>query len=232
MSVPHGRLRLPGNLSVPAKAVGLVIFAHGSGSSRNSPRNRFVARTLQHHNMATFLFDLLTEAEEREELHTGHLRFDIALLADRLVAATQWASQQAIARDLSIAYFGASTGAAAALVATVESGDKIKAVVSRGGRPDLAGEALGRVRSPTLLLVGGNDTEVIGLNEEAQKKVRCECTLTIIPGAGHLFEETGALVKIADLAVEFIEKHLHGDVKTTEPRLGIRVEALKTGRGK
>ena len=158
--------------------------------------------------MATLLFDLLTEAEEREELHTGHLRFDIALLADRLAGATGWLSQQAGARDLPVGYFGASTGAAAALVAAATRGDKIRAVVSRGGRPDLAGEALDRVQSPTLLIIGGNDTDVIVLNEEARKKLRCECTTNIIPGAGHLFEETGALVKVADLASEFFAKYL------------------------
>lgn len=204
VTISHGPLRLPGDLSVPAGAAGLVIFAHGSGSSRHSPRNRLVARTLLQHAMGTLLFDLLTEAEERGESFTGHLRFDISLLAGRLTAATNWVSKQAIARDLPLAYFGASTGAAAALVAAATSGNKIRAVVSRGGRPDLAGEFLERVQAPTLLIVGGEDTTVLELNQQAREKLRCENALEIVPGATHLFEEPGALERVAELAADFL----------------------------
>lgn len=206
VTIPDGPLRLPGDLSVPAGAAGVVIFAHGSGSSRHSPRNRLVARTLQQHGMGTLLFDLLTEAEEREESYTGRLRFDIPLLAGRLVTATHWVSKQAVVRGLALAYFGASTGAAAALVAAATAGDKIRAVVSRGGRPDLAGEYLERVQAPTLLIVGGEDTTVLELNRQAQEKLRCEKALEIVPGATHLFEEPGALERVAELAAEFLLK--------------------------
>lgn len=209
VTISHGPLRLPGDLSVPSGARGLVIFAHGSGSSRHSPRNRLVARTLEQRAMGTLLFDLLTEAEEREESFSGRLRFNISLLAGRLAAATDWVSKQAIARGLPLAYFGASTGAAAALVAAATSGNKIRAVVSRGGRPDLAGEFLERVQAPTLLIVGGEDTMVLELNQEAQGKLRCENALEIVPGATHLFEEPGALERVAELAAEFLLKQFN-----------------------
>jgi putative phosphoribosyl transferase len=204
--IPHGGLRLPGDLNVPAGAVGLAIFAHGSGSSRHSPRNQSVARHLQAHGIGTLLFDLLTEAEEQEEFYTRHLRFDIPLLAERLVAATQWISKQEIARDLPLGYFGSSTGAAAALVAAAKLGDKISAIVSRGGRPDLAGEFLPRVKAPTLLIVGGHDEAVIELNEQAREKLSCKNSINVVPGATHLFEEPGALEKVARLAAEYFRK--------------------------
>jgi pimeloyl-ACP methyl ester carboxylesterase len=186
--------------------MGLAIFAHGSGSSRQSSRNQFVARALQERGIGTLLFDLLTEAEEQEELYTCHLRFDIVLLAERLVAATDWVSKQETVRGLPLAYFGASTGAAAALVAAAKLGGRIKAVVSRGGRPDLAGEFLGRVQAPTLLIVGGNDGPVVELNQQAQAELRCANSLAIVPGATHLFEEPGALEAVARLAGEFMLK--------------------------
>ena len=204
--IPHGALRLPGELIVPGGAVGLVLFAHGSGSSRHSPRNQAVAQALQARGIGTLLFDLLTEAEEEEELYTRHLRFDILLLADRLAAATEWISKHEITRDLPLGYFGSSTGAAAALVAAAKLGDKISAVVSRGGRPDLAGDFLPRVKAPVLLIVGGNDDMVIALNEHARRHLCCENSVSIVPGATHLFEEPGALEQVARLAADFFLK--------------------------
>jgi putative phosphoribosyl transferase len=187
---------------------GIVLFAHGSGSGRHSPRNRYVARVLQQAGLGTLLFDLLTEEEERIDDQTGHLRFDIELLAKRLVGATDWLVQGFDAPDgdgmPNLGYFGASTGAAAALVAAARRADSVKAIVSRGGRPDLAGEFLIRVRAPTLLLVGGNDEPVIELNQEAYDKLTLlksdEKKLTIIPGATHLFEERNTLGQVAQLA--------------------------------
>lgn len=204
--IAEGAHRLPGELEIPAGAAGLVIFAHGSGSSRFSPRNQAVARTLRQHDMATLLFDLLTEAEEEQERRTGYLRFDIPLLAGRLMAATSWVSRQEEAHQLPLGYFGSSTGAAAALVAAGTFGKMITAVVSRGGRPDLAGEFLKRVQAPTLLIVGGSDTPVIKLNEQAQEKLRCENSLSIVPGATHLFEEPGTLESVSRQAAEFFVK--------------------------
>lgn len=204
--ISQGKLRLPGNLCIPSGAVGLTIFAHGSGSSRLSPRNQFVAHELQSHGIGTLLFDLLTEAEERDERYTGHFRFDIPLLAERLIAATRWVSKQETVHDLPLAYFGSSTGAAAALVAAAKLGNMIRAVVSRGGRPDLAGEYLGQVQAATLLIVGWNDSEVIELNKRARDQLQCENSLHIVSGATHLFEEPGALERVAELAAEFILK--------------------------
>ena len=209
VTIRQGLLRLPGDLVVPAGACGVAIFAHGSGSSRLSPRNQSVADALQACGIGTLLFDLLTEAEEREDFYTGHLRFDISLLAERLVAATHWISEQAPTRHLPVGYFGASTGAAAALVAAAKLGHNINAIVSRGGRPDLAGEFLERVSAPTLLIVGGKDGVVIDLNEQAREKMRCPNSLSIIPGATHLFEEPGALESVARLASEFFLEHFH-----------------------
>lgn len=206
-TIPAGTVRLPGDLVVPAKAAGVVIFAHGSGSSRLSPRNQSVASSLQKSGLGTLLFDLLTESEERQERHTAHLRFDIALLSQRLIAATDWISQQKTTRNLPTGYFGSSTGAAAALVAAAADG-RARAIVSRGGRPDLAGESLERVCAPTLLIVGENDREVIELNERAREKLKCQNSLSIIPGATHLFEEPGALEKVARQAAEFFVIHL------------------------
>jgi putative phosphoribosyl transferase len=206
--VAAGPVALEGNLSLPEGARGVVLFAHGSGSSRHSSRNRYVARRLNEARLATLLIDLLTAEEESFDLRTAQLRFDIGLLAERLVGATDWLAQYPDARPLRIGYFGASTGAAAALVAAAERADAVGAVVSRGGRPDLAGPALPRVRAPTLLIVGGNDFEVIALNQAALRQLRCEKRLAIVPRATHLFEEPGALEEVARLARDWFERHL------------------------
>lgn len=207
VTIPMGNADLKGELIVPADAAGLVIFAHGSGSGRLSPRNQSVARALQEDGLGTLLFDLLTEQEERSDERTGHLRFDIPLLAERLAGATKWAGTQEHLRRLAIGYFGASTGAAAALVAAAKLGEKINAVVSRGGRPDLAGNVLPQVKSPTLLIVGSNDSPVVEMNESASELLRCEKALVIVPGASHLFEEPGALARVSRLASDWFRKH-------------------------
>ena len=201
---------LRGDLAVPSEARGIVLFAHGSGSGRRSPRNRFVARRLYELGLGTLLFDLLTQEEETIDLATSHLRFDIWLLAGRLVEATDWVASTRTTRGLPMGYFGASTGGGAALVAAAELGEKVGAVVSRGGRPDLAAEALGRVKSPTLLIVGGLDHVVIELNRQALEQLSCEKELRIVPGATHLFEEPGALEQVAGLAGEWFKRHLGG----------------------
>jgi putative phosphoribosyl transferase len=206
--IAAGPVTLEGNLSLPEGARGVVLFAHGSGSSRHSPRNRHVAKLLNEAKLATLQVDLLTSDEEAIDLQTAHLRFDIALLADRLVRATDWLAQQPDTRHLPVGYFGASTGAGAALVAAAERADVVAAVVSRGGRPDLAGPALLRVRAPTLLIVGGNDFPVIELNRRALAQLRCEKRLVIVPGATHLFEEPGALDEVARLAREWFERYV------------------------
>jgi putative phosphoribosyl transferase len=199
---------LDGTLVVPRDAKGLVLFAHGSGSSRHSPRNRYVAQILHTQGTATLLFDLLTRHEESVDQYTGELRFDIPFLAKRLVAATRWIANDAGTRDLKVGYFGASTGAGAALVAAAELPKVISAVVSRGGRPDLAGSALGLVRAPTLLIVGGQDTAVIAMNHEALSQLKCpDKKLAIIPGATHLFEEPGTLEAAARVAAEWFSRH-------------------------
>jgi len=208
VTIPAGGVDLRGDLTLPPGACGLVIFAHGSGSSRRSPRNQSVAQYLQSKGMGTLLFDLLTEGEERAEYYTRHLRFNISMLGERLVDATRWVGSEPGVRHLAIGYFGASTGAAAALVAAAGLGGRISAVVSRGGRPDLAGEALPKVKAATLLIVGGEDTPVIDLNEQASAALRCEKRLTIVPGATHLFEEPGALECVAQLAAEWFLEHL------------------------
>jgi dienelactone hydrolase len=199
---------LEGNLNVPEGAGAVILFAHGSGSGRHSPRNRHVARVLNEAKLATLLIDLLTSQEEEIDRHTARLRFDIDLLARRLMHATDWLTCQPDTRHLRIGYFGASTGAAAALLAAAELPDLVGAVVSRGGRPDLAGPALPRVRAPTLLIVGGNDVQVIELNRAALAQLRCEKQLVIIPGATHLFEEPGALEQVARLAREWFLRYL------------------------
>ena len=206
--IPAGRVRLAGNLTVVDEATVLVLFVHGSGSSRHSPRNQFVARKLNDAGLATLLFDLLTSEEELVDVRTAKLRFDIGLLAERLVDVTKWAKQQEQTRDLPFGYFGSSTGGAAALVAAAELGDDINAVVSRGGRPDLAGDALPKVNAPTLLIVGGEDHVVIDLNEQARAQMKCECKIEIVPGATHLFEEPGALEQVAKLASEWFLRHI------------------------
>jgi putative phosphoribosyl transferase len=198
---------LEGNLSLPEGAQGLVLFAHGSGSSRHSPRNRRVARLLNEAKLATLLIDLLTPEDEALDLQTAQLRFDIGLLAERLLGATDWLTQYPDTRHLRVGYFGASTGAAAALVAAAERPDAVGAVVSRGGRPDLAGPVLARVQAPTLLIVGGNDLPVIDMNRAAFAQLRCEKRLVIIQGATHLFEEPGALDEVARLAREWFKTH-------------------------
>jgi pimeloyl-ACP methyl ester carboxylesterase len=201
---------LEADLTLPKSARALVLFAHGSGSSRLSPRNRYVARLLNEAMLATLLVDLLTPAEERIDLVTAHLRFNIALLAERLVGVTDWVARRRHTKDLALGYFGASTGAAAALVAAAERPDGARAIVSRGGRPDLAGPALARVRAPTLLIVGGNDFQVIELNRAAFAELRAEKEFVIVPGATHLFEEPGALEEVARLARDWFERYLVG----------------------
>lgn len=208
VQIEAGRTRLRGNLHLPKEANGLVLFAHGSGSSRHSPRNQFVARTLNDAGLGTLLFDLLTPEEEAIDMQTREIRFNIHLLAERLSHATKWTKQQPQMRDLQIGYFGSSTGGAAALVAAVDFPQSVGAVVSRGGRPDLAREALPKVQAPTLLIVGGNDDIVIELNEQARDKMCCEVKLEIIPGATHLFEEPGALEKVAQLASQWFLRQL------------------------
>ena len=203
-----GQVALEGNLSLPERAGGVVLFAHGSGSSRHSPRNRHVARMLNRANLATLLVDLLTPEEEALDVWTVHLRFDIGLLTGRLIGATDWLTQHPDTRHLRVGYFGASTGAGAALVAAAERPDVVGAVVSRGGRPDLAGPALARVRAPTLLIVGGYDLQVIQLNRVAFAQLHSEKELVIVPGATHLFEEPGTLDEVAQLAREWFERYL------------------------
>jgi putative phosphoribosyl transferase len=209
VKVPAGSITLEGNLDIPAGAQGVVLFAHGSGSSRHSPRNRFVAQALQKAGLATLLIDLLTREEEAVDARTAHLRFDMGLLAGRLVHATHWLQQEPDTRRLAVGYFGASTGAGAALVAAAELPDVVGAVVSRGGRPDLAGPALPRVQAPTLLIVGGDDVPVIGLNQQAMRQmVTADKQLVIVPGATHLFEEPGALEEVARLAANWFTRYL------------------------
>ena len=206
--VSAGSVTLDGNLSLPEESRGVVLFAHGSGSSRHSSRNRYVARVLNEAKLATLLIDLLTLDEEVIDARTAQLRFDIELLAERLVGATDWLTRFPDTKHLRIGYFGASTGAAAALVAAAVRPDVVSAVVSRGGRPDLAGAALMHVRAPTLLIVGGNDGQVIQLNRAALAELRCEKQLMIVPGATHLFEEPGALDEVARLARDWFHRHL------------------------
>lgn len=208
--IPLKEAKLGGELNLPPGATSIVLFAHGSGSSRHSPRNQFVANALRGDGKTgTLLFDLLTAEEEETEAYTRHLRFNIPLLAERLVAVTEWVLDTVATRDINVGYFGSSTGAAAALVAAAELRDTVNAVVSRGGRPDLAGDALGRVRASTLLIVGGNDKPVISLNEEAYYLLHCERALRIVPGATHLFEEEGALERVASMAADWFSAHLH-----------------------
>ncbi|HLH24385.1 MAG TPA: dienelactone hydrolase family protein [Chloroflexota bacterium] len=208
VGVGAGAVTLEGNLNLPDGAQGIVLFAHGSGSSRHSPRNRYVAAVLQQAGLATLLVDLLTPAEEAVDLRTAHLRFDIELLAERLVGATDWLASQPETQNLRVGYFGASTGGGAALVAAARRPERVDAVVSRGGRPDLAGAALPHVEAPTLLIVGGHDYPVIDMNRAALAELRCEKRLEIVPGATHLFEEPGALEEVARLARDWFVSHL------------------------
>lgn len=202
--VAAGPVSVAGHLTVPENPVGIVVFAHGSGSSRHSPRNRFVAEALHTAGLATLLFDLLTPEEEFNRVNV----FDIDLLARRLVDVTMWLAAQSDIAALPVGYFGASTGAGAALVAAADPRVRVSAVVSRGGRPDLAGAMLGRVRAPTLLIVGGRDDVVLQLNRQAQAAMTAECELSVVPGATHLFEEPGTLEQVAVLARDWFVKHL------------------------
>lgn len=207
--IPIGRAWLYGDLGLPARSSGLVLFAHGSGSGRHSARNRAVARHLQDRGIATLLFDLLTAEEEQVDLRTREHRFDIALLTRRMEAAAEWTRTQESLRELPLGFFGASTGSAAALIAAAQLGQRVAAVVSRGGRPDLAGPAaLAALRAPTLLIVGGADHGVIELNEQALRQLRCESQLEIVPGATHLFEEPGTLEQVSELAAAWFTRHL------------------------
>jgi pimeloyl-ACP methyl ester carboxylesterase len=201
-------VKLEGFLNIPEHPSGVVLFAHGSGSSRYSPRNQFVARVLHDAGIATLLVDLLTVREEEYDQYTGHLRFNIDLLGERVALVTDWLTQYSATRNLNIGYFGASTGAAAALVAAVQHPRIVKAIVSRGGRPDLAKSCLGRVGSPTLLIVGEKDTQVITLNRMAYSLLHCPKQIEIVTGATHLFEEPGTLEQVAQLASRWFMKYL------------------------
>jgi len=208
VSVPAGKVQLQGNLRIPPAAEGIVVFAHGCGSGRHSPRNRFVAEVLVNTGLATLLIDLLTQEEEMIDLQTAELRFNIPLLAVRLGGVTDWLAGEASTAGLSVGYFGASTGAAAALIAAVDRPGTVRAIVSRGGRPDLAAPVLGRVAQPTLLIVGGEDDVVIQLNRKALAELGGIKRLVIIPGATHLFEEPGALEQVAALASEWFLRYV------------------------
>jgi putative phosphoribosyl transferase len=200
VSISAGGVLLKGDLAMPERARGVVLFAHGSGSSRHSPRNQFVAQRLQEAGLATLLMDLLTLREEEEDARTARLRFDMGLLGQRLIAALDWLADDPRTRAVPVGCFGASSGAGGALVAAAERPESISAVVSRGGRPDLAGDALPRVQAPTLLIAGSRDTAVIEMNRQALERLRCVKELVIVPGASHLFEEPGTLEVVAELA--------------------------------
>jgi putative phosphoribosyl transferase len=206
--IPADNATLEGNLVVPPRAAGVVLFAHGSGSSRHSSRNQLVARRLQERGLATLLIDLLTAEEEAVDRITRHVRFDIELLAARLNAAVVWLGQRADTSELRVGLFGASTGGGAALLAAARDPDRVGAVVSRGGRPDLAADALPRVRAPTLLIVGGDDVPVIALNEGAMARMRAQVRLEVVPGASHLFEEPGTIDRVAELARDWFASYL------------------------
>ena len=206
--LPAGRVQLAGNMTLPTGTRRLVLFAHGSGSSRHSPRNRYVAGVLNEAGFGTLLMDLMTTDEEAEDMLTAHLRFEITLLAERVVAATDWLGENPATRDLAIGFFGASTGAAAALVAAAERPRVVRAIVSRGGRPDLAGSALAKVSAPTLLIVGGFDAPVIDMNRDAFDRLHVDKKLEIVPGASHLFEEPGKIEEVARLARDWFKQYL------------------------
>ena len=208
VQIPSGEATINGNLEVPKGAYGIVVFAHGSGSSRFSSRNTYVAGLMNKKEIATLLIDLLTADEDAVDEYTGQYRFDVNMLSGRLVDSTHWLKKNPATKNLAIGYFGASTGAAAALIAAAELPNEIKAVVSRGGRPDLAGKNLSKVKAPTLLIVGGDDTEVLELNRQALKLIGVEKKLEVVPGATHLFEESGKLLEAAKLAIDWFEKHL------------------------
>jgi putative phosphoribosyl transferase len=203
-----GSVAIDGDLHVPERALGLVVFAHGSGSSRFSRRNRAVAKVLEHARFGTLLLDLLTPDEDARDQRTAEYRFDIPLLGRRVVGAADWVQERPDLRHLPLAFFGASTGAAAALIAAADRPEITRAVISRGGRPDLAGEALPRVKAPTLLIVGGDDTSVIEMNRAAMRRMGAPVQLEIVPGASHLFEEPGTLEQVARLATDWCRHHL------------------------
>ena len=217
VSVSAAEVALEGDLSMPSTPKGVVLFAHGSGSSRHSPRNRYVAEVLNEQSLGTLLIDLLTAEEEQEDEVTGHLRFDIDLLTGRLVAITDWLVNPPQGRGHRIGLFGASTGAAAALMTAAQRPDTMMAVVSRGGRPDLAGSEASLVRAPTLLIVGGKDTAVIQMNRDAMALMKCKTELKIVPGATHLFEEPGAMGAVARLAIDWFSEHLVTPVSAEDP---------------
>ena len=208
VKIPIGSVVVEGNLTVPSGAKGVVLFAHGSGSSRFSPRNQYVAKFFNAQKIGTLLFDLLTNEEDQEDIETAEYRFNINLLAERLIGATEWLNKDPDTKNIVFGYFGASTGAAAALIAAVKLPNDIAAVVSRGGRPDLAANYLPRVVTPTLLLVGGLDTVVIELNRQAMEQMSAEKKLVIIPGATHLFEEPGKLEEVAKLSTDWFLRYL------------------------
>lgn len=208
MKIPVGEVVVEGTLTLPPGTKGVVLFAHGSGSGRFSPRNQYVAKEFNKASIGTLLFDLLTQEEEETDVVTAEYRFNIPLLAERLIGATEWLRNDLLTKRLAFGYFGASTGAAAALIAAAKLSDDIEAVVSRGGRPDLAGDYLPRVAAPTLLLVGGLDTEVIELNRLAMDKMTNEKKLVIITGATHLFEESGTLEEVAKISTDWFLRYL------------------------
>ena len=208
VSIRSGDVMLDGTLTVPPEPTGIVLFAHGSGSSRHSPRNRYVASVLEEAGLATLLMDLLTAPEDAAEARGALLRFDISVLAERLVDATRWLGDHPSVGRQPVGYFGASTGAAAALIAAARAPLDVRAVVSRGGRPDLAGDSLAGVTAPTLLIVGGNDHAVIEMNNEALQRLHCTKRLDVVPGASHLFEEPGTLEQVAELARDWFIEHL------------------------
>jgi putative phosphoribosyl transferase len=208
VKISSGTVVINGNLEIPENAKGIVLFAHGSGSSRFSPRNTYVASLMNKIGIATLLIDLLTAEEEDVDEYTGQYRFDVNMLGERLIDSTRWLKKNAETKNLAVGYFGASTGAAAALIAAANCTDVVKAVVSRGGRPDLAGKSLEKVNAPTLLIVGGNDTEVLELNKQALKRIQVEKKLVVVSGATHLFEEPGKLQEAAELAIDWFRQHL------------------------
>lgn len=210
VKIPIGKIVLEGTLVLPKGAEGIVLFAHGSGSSRFSPRNQYVAKELQKKDVATLLFDLLTKEEETVDMRTGHLRFDVEFLAERLIGATKWLKEKSETKNLNVGYFGASTGAGAALVAAAKYPEEVYAVVSRGGRPDLAMDYLSKVKAPTLLVVGGKDKPVIEINRETMACLQCLKKLEIVPGASHLFEEPGTLEEVSRLAADWFMHYLKG----------------------
>jgi pimeloyl-ACP methyl ester carboxylesterase len=218
VQISVGDVMLEGNLSVPARATSLIIFAHGSGSSRLSPRNRRVAQYFNERELGTLLLDLLTADEERIDMVTRELRFNIPMLARRVAGTADWALKDAATRGLPVGLFGASTGAAAALIAAAELGTRVAAVVSRGGRPDLAGPALPSVTAPTLLIVGGDDHEVLELNRFALSQMTCQARLVTVAGATHLFEEPGTLDQVARLAADWFEQHMRASPPGAPPR--------------